>query len=76
MYRPHIRKVQRLLKYETLSEYKRKDLQAIYQALDPATLLDRINHNLEKLWKSEEKRSDRNNPYRIHKIYVTGLMTQ
>ena len=58
---------QRLLKYDTLSEDKHRDLQAIYQSLDPATLIDQINRSLEKLWEQEE-RAAQPKRYKIHKI--------
>jgi len=59
---------QRLLKYNILSEVKHRELQAIYYSLDPATLIEQINSSLDKLWKLEVKRSDRNKLYRVHKI--------
>jgi hypothetical protein len=58
---------QRLLKYNTLSEDKRTELLNLYYSLNPATLLDRINRNLEKLWLLEENYIH-SKPYRIHKI--------
>ena len=58
---------QRLLKYDTLSEDKHRDLQTIYQSLDPATLIDQINRSLEKLWEQEE-RAAQPKRYKIHKI--------
>jgi IS30 family transposase len=58
---------QRLLKYNTLSENKRTELLNLYYLINPATLLDRINSNLEKLWKLEAFTKDRK-PFRIHKI--------
>lgn len=50
---------QRLLKYNTLSENKRTELMDLYYSLNPATLLDRININLEKLWKLEDTANGR-----------------
>jgi hypothetical protein len=58
---------QRLLKYDTLSEEKRGDLQRVYQSLDPATLIDQINYSLDKLWSLEDKVGHRKS-LRIHKI--------
>jgi hypothetical protein len=58
---------QRLLKYNTLSENKRTELLNIYYSINPATLLDRINSNLEKLWKLEDIVRDRKS-FRIHEI--------
>jgi len=58
---------QRLLKYDTLPEDKRTELLNLYYSLNPATLLDRINRNLEKLWQLEEY-FIHSKPYRIHKI--------
>jgi hypothetical protein len=58
---------QRLLKYNTLSENKRTELLNLYYLINPATLIDRINSNLEKLWKLEAITKDRK-LFRIHKI--------
>jgi hypothetical protein len=58
---------QRLLKYNALSENKRIELMHLYYSLNPATLLDRININLEKLWQLEDIATHRK-PLRIHKI--------
>ncbi len=58
---------QRLLKYNTLSENKRTELSNLYYSFNPATLLDRINSNLEKLWQLEDIANKRK-PFRIHKI--------
>ena len=58
---------QRLLSFNILSERKRKELQTIYQSLNPDTLLHEINNNLEKLWELEESKIKRKR-YRIHKI--------
>ena len=41
---------QRLLPSGVLSEAKRSELAAIYQGLNPVTLLKQINTNLEQLW--------------------------
>lgn len=60
---------QRLLKYNTLSENKRTELLNLYYSIDPATLLDRINSNLEKLWQLEDTTNGRK-PLRMHKIWV------
>jgi len=58
---------QRLLKYNTLSENKRTELLNLYYLINPATLIDRINSNLEKLWKLEAITKDRK-LFRIHRI--------
>jgi len=58
---------QRLLSFNILSERKRKELQTIYQSLNPDTLLHEINNSLEKLWELEESKIKRKR-YRIHKI--------
>ena len=58
---------QRLLKYNTLSENKRTELMDLYYSLNPATLLDRINNNLEKLLQLEDIANGRK-PFKIHKI--------
>jgi hypothetical protein len=58
---------QRLLLYGVVSEAKRKELRAIYQSLNPETLLQEINGSLEKLWDLEESKIKRKR-YRIHKI--------
>jgi len=58
---------QRLLKYNTLSEDKRRELLNLYYSINPVTLLDRINSNLEKLWKLEDIANGRK-PLQIHKI--------
>lgn len=46
---------QRLLKYDILSEKKHENLHRVYQSPDPATLIDRINYSLDKLWSLEDK---------------------
>ncbi|HAV10230.1 MAG TPA: hypothetical protein DCX22_01235 [Dehalococcoidia bacterium] len=61
---------QRLPKYNTLSENKRTELMDLYYSLNPATLLDRINNNLEKLWQLEDIANGRK-PFKIHKIQAT-----
>ncbi len=58
---------QRLLSFSVASEIKRKELQTIYQSLNPATLLDQINNSLEKLWELENSKIKRKR-YKIHKI--------
>jgi hypothetical protein len=58
---------QRLLSFNILPEVGRKKLQAIYQSLNPDTLLHEINNSLEKLWELEESKFKRKR-YRIHKI--------
>jgi len=58
---------QRLLSFNVLPERKRKELQTIYQSLNPDTLLHEINNNLGKLWELEESKIKRKR-YRIHKI--------
>ncbi len=58
---------QRLLKYNILSENKRIEMMNLYYSLNPATLLDQININLEKLWQLEDIAAHRK-PLRIHKI--------
>jgi hypothetical protein len=58
---------QRLLKYNILPENKRIELTNLYDSLNPATFLDRINNNLEKLWQLEDIATHRK-PLRIHKI--------
>jgi IS30 family transposase len=58
---------QRLLKYNTLPENKRTELLNLYYLINPATLIDRINSNLEKLWKLEAITKDRK-LFRIHRI--------
>jgi len=61
---------QRLPKYNTLSENKRTELMDLYYSLNPATLLDCINNNLEKLWQLEDIANGRK-PFKIHKIQAT-----
>jgi hypothetical protein len=61
---------QRLLRYNTLSENKLTELSDLYFSLNPATLLDQINSNLEKLWKLEDITKDRKS-FSINKISVT-----
>jgi hypothetical protein len=46
---------QRLLDSGELSDAKRAELAAIYQRLDPVTLLRQLNGNLEQLWKLAER---------------------
>jgi len=58
---------QRLLKYDTLSENKSREMEAIYRSLDPATLIDQINRSLEKLWGLEERKVQPKR-YSVHKI--------
>ena len=58
---------QRLLSFNVLPEKKRKELQTIYQSLNPDTLLHEITNNLEKLWELEDSKIKRKR-YRIHKI--------
>ena len=58
---------QRLLSFSVVSERKRKELQTIYQSLNPAALLDQINNGLEKLWELEDSKIKRKR-YKIHKI--------
>jgi len=58
---------QRLLSFNIVSERKRKELQDIYQSLNPDKLLHEINNSLEKLWELEESKIKRKR-YRIHKI--------
>jgi len=58
---------QRLLKYNMLSEDKQRELQAIYQSLDPATIIDKLNNSLEKLWELEENKV-KPKRLKIHKI--------
>jgi hypothetical protein len=58
---------QRLLKYDMLSEDKRRELHAIYQSLDPITLIEKLNRCLEQLWEQEENKVQPKR-YGIHKI--------
>ena len=58
---------QRLIKAGIMSEAKQRELEDLYQSLNPAPLLDHINNSLGKLWKLEES-SISNKPYRVHKI--------
>lgn len=58
---------QRLLKHDILSEGKRTELMDQYYSLNPATLLDRIKRNLEKLWQLEEYFSH-SKRHKIHRI--------
>jgi hypothetical protein len=58
---------QRLLKYNTISENKRGQLSTLYHSVNPAAMLDRINSNLEKLWRLEDYANGRK-PFNIHKI--------
>ena len=58
---------QQLLSFNILPERKRKELQAIYQSLNPDTLLHEINNSLEKLRELEESKIKRKR-YRMHKI--------
>ena len=58
---------QQLLSFNILPERKRKELQTIYQSLNPDTLLHEINNSLEILWELEESKIKRKR-YRMHKI--------
>ena len=56
---------QRLLQSDVLSEVKKTELAATYQALNPVRLLKQINENLKSLWRLA-----------IHHDSVTGIMMQ
>ena len=45
---------QRLLEAGVLTEAKQRELAATYHALNPVTLLNQINANLEQLWRLAE----------------------
>lgn len=56
---------QRLLQSDVLSEAKKTEMAATYQALNPVRLLEQINENLKSLWRLA-----------IHHDSVTGIMMQ
>ena len=52
---------QRLIESGQISEEKKKELQDLYQSLNPAQLKRKIDEKLEKLYKAYEEKKRRNN---------------
>lgn len=48
---------QRLIKLKILSQAKQAELPATYQGLNPVRLRNRINGNLEQLWKMADRKA-------------------
>ncbi len=62
---------QRLLKADVLTKAKRQELAAIYQLLNPATLLKQINENLESLWGLAERPTHKQKKVKSYEVSVT-----
>ncbi len=62
---------QRLLETGVLIEAKRRELAAIYQGLNPVSLLNQINGNLECLWLLAERITTKQEQVKTYTVSVT-----